>query len=214
MRAGQGLGRRFGWLWAAYSVSALGTWLAFDAFSLIAVIVLHAGATEVAVLSAAGLAVGAAVAAPLGPWMEFRRKRPVMMTMDLVRCAALLTVPAAFALGALSFVQLLVVSVVVGAADISFTAASGAFVKSLLPPGDLLVANARFEATQWTAIVLGPPLGGAAIGLFGPVMTVLANAASFVLSAMGIRAIGGTEEHPVRKGRRRPEVCSKAGATS
>ncbi|MCX5063387.1 MFS transporter [Streptomyces sp. NBC_00201] len=200
MRAGQGLGRRFGWLWAAYSVSALGTWLAFDAFSLIAVIVLHAGATEVAVLSAAGLAVGAAVAAPLGPWMEFRRKRPVMMTMDLVRCAALLTVPTAFALGALSFVQLLVVSVVVGAADISFTAASGAFVKSLLPPGDLLVANARFEATQWTAIVLGPPLGGAAIGLFGPVMTVLANAASFVLSAMGIRAIGGTEEHPVRKG--------------
>src|SRR5262245_53631918 len=116
MRAGQGLGRRFGWLWAAYSVSAVGTWLAFDAFSLIAVVVLHGGATEVAVLSAAGLAVGAAVAAPLGPWMEFRLKRPVMMTMDLVRCAVLLTVPLAFALGALSFVQLLVVSVVVGAA--------------------------------------------------------------------------------------------------
>jgi len=200
MRAGQGLGRRFGWLWAAYSVSALGTWLAFDAFSLIAVIVLHAGATEVAVLSAAGLAVGAAVAAPLGPWMEFRRKRPVMMTMDLVRCAALLTVPAAYALGALTLVQLLVVAIVVGAADLSFTAASGAFLKSLVPPGDLLVANARFEATQWTAIVLGPPLGGAAIGLFGPVMTVLTNAASFLLSAVGIRAIGGTETHPVRTG--------------
>ncbi|MEU6140451.1 MFS transporter [Streptomyces sp. NPDC047081] len=200
MRGGRSLGRRFGWLWTAYAVSALGTWLAFDAFSLIAVMVLHAGATEVAVLSAAGLAVGAVVATPLGPWMEFRRKRPVMMAMDLVRFAALLTVPAAFALGGLTFVQLLVVSVVVGAADISFTAASGAFLKSLLPPEDLLAANARFEATQWTATILGPPLGGAAMGLFGPVTTVLVNAVSFVLSALGIRAIGGTETPPARKG--------------
>ncbi|TQJ91743.1 putative MFS family arabinose efflux permease [Streptomyces sp. SLBN-31] len=200
MRGGRSLGRRFEWLWAAYAVSALGTWLAFDAFSLIAVIVLHAGATEVAVLSAAGLAVGAVVATPLGPWMEFRGKRPVMMAMDLVRCLALLTVPAAYAFDALTFVQLLVVAVVVGAADIGFTAASGAFVKSLLPPEDLLAANARFEATQWTATILGPPLGGAAMGVFGPVMTVLANAVSFLLSAVGIRAIGGTETPPVRTG--------------
>lgn len=200
MRGGQALGRQFGWLWGAYAVSAIGTWLAFDAFSLIAVIVLHSGATEVAVLSAAGLAVGAAVAAPIGPWMEFRRKRPVMMSMDLVRCGVLLTIPVAFALDTLTFVQLLVVSIVVGAADISFTAASGAFVKSLLPPEDLLAANARFEATQWTATILGPPLGGAAMGVFGPVMTVVANAVSFLLSAVGIRAIGGTEKQPVRPG--------------
>ncbi|MCH5675538.1 MFS transporter [Streptomyces gilvus] len=203
MRGGRSLGRRFEWLWGAYAVSALGTWLAFDAFSLIAVIVLHAGATEVAVLSAAGLAVGAAAATPLGPWMEFRRKRPVMMAMDLVRCAALLTIPAAFALGALTFVQLLVVSIVVSAADISFTAASGAFLKSLLPPEDLLAANARFEATQWTATILGPPLGGAAMGVLGPVATTLVNAVSFLLSAVGIRAIGGTETHPVRTGTER-----------
>ncbi|MEV6945683.1 MFS transporter [Streptomyces sp. NPDC051172] len=208
MRGGRALGRQFGWLWGAYAVSAVGTWLAFDSFSLIAVIVLHAGATEVAVLSAAGLAVGAAVATPLGPWMEFRRKRPVMMSMDLVRCGVLLTVPVAFALGALTFVQLLVVSIVVGAADISFTAASGAFVKSLLPPEDLLAANARFEATQWTATILGPPLGGAAMGLFGPVMTVVANAVSFLLSAVGIRAIGGTETHPVRPERGRAPAGS------
>ncbi|MDC2954296.1 MFS transporter [Streptomyces gilvifuscus] len=200
MRGGRSLGRRFEWLWAAYAASALGTWLAFDAFSLIAVIVLHAGATEVAVLSAAGPAVGAVVATPLGPWMEFRRKRPVMMAMDLVRCLVLLTVPAAYALDTLTFVQLLVVAVVVGAADIGFTAASGAFVKSLLPPEDLLAANARFEATQWTATILGPPLGGAAMGVFGPVTTVLANAVSFLLSAVGIRAIGGTETPPARTG--------------
>jgi MFS family permease len=200
MVARRSLGRQFGWLWAAYAVSTSGTWLAFDAFPLIAILVLHAGTTEVSVLAAAGLAVGAAVAVPLGPWVEFRRKRPVMVAMDLTRFAALMSVPAAFALGWLSFAQLLVVSVIVAAADIAFKAASGVSLKALVRPEDLLVANGRFESTTWTATVLGPPLGGAAIGLFGPVTTVVADAVSYLLSAVGIRAIGGREPLPVRTG--------------
>ena len=88
---------------------------------------------------------GAVVAVPLGPWVEFRRKRPVMVAMDLVRCAALLSVPAAFALGLLSFAQLVVVAVVVGAADIAFRAASGACLKALVAPEDLLAANGRLR---------------------------------------------------------------------
>ncbi|MGH9094353.1 MAG: MFS transporter [Acidimicrobiales bacterium] len=198
MRGRRSLGRQFGWLWAAYAASTLGTWLAFDAFPLVAILVLHAGPAEVSVLAATGLAVGALVAAPLGPWVDFRRKRPVMVAMDLTRVAALLSVPAAFALGWLSFAQLLVVSVIVAAADIAFTAASGACLKALVRPEDLLVANGRFESTTWTATMLGPPLGGAAIGVFGPVATVVANAVSYLLSAIGIRAIGGDELRPVR----------------
>lgn len=196
MAAGRSLGRQFGWLWAAYAVSTFGTCFAFDAFSLIAILVLHAGPAEVSALSAAGLAVGAVVAVPLGPWVEFRRKRPVMVTMDLTRFAAMMSVPAAFALGCLSLIQLLVVSVIAAAADITFKAASGANLKALVRPEDLLVANARFESTTWTATALGPPLGGLAFGLFGPVTTVLANAVSFLLSAAGIRAMGGQEPHP------------------
>ena len=93
------LGRQFGWLWAAFAVSAYGSGIGFGAFPIIAVRVLHAGSIEVSALSAAGLAVGAVVAVPLGPWVEFRRKRPVMMAMDLTRFAALMTIPAAYALG-------------------------------------------------------------------------------------------------------------------
>jgi MFS family permease len=192
------VGRQFAWLWAAYAVSTFGTWLAFDAFPLIAILVLHAGPAEVSILAAAGLAVGALLAVPLGPWVEFRRKRPVMVAMDLTRFAAVISVPAAFALGWLSFAQLLIVAIVVSAADIAFKAANGAFLKAHLRGEDLLVANARFESTTWTAIALGPPLGGAAIGVLGPVTTVLADAISYLLSALGIRAIGGREARPAR----------------
>ena len=198
--AGRRLGRRFGWLWAAYSVSTFGTFFAFDAFTVVAVLVLHAAPVEVSVLAAAGPAVGALVAVPLGPWVEFRRKRPVMVVADLVRFAAVLSVPVAFVLGGLALGQLVVVAVVVGTADLAFMAASGAYLKGLLAGGDLLVASGRFESTTWTAVLLGPPLGGVAIGLFGPLTSMAVDAASYLLSALGIKAIGGDEPPPARRG--------------
>lgn len=200
MMGRRGLGRRFGWLWASYAVSSYGTSLGFGAFPLIAVLVLHSGPAQVSALSAAALAVGAVVAVPLGPWVEFRRKRPVMVAMDLTRFAALMSIPAAFVLGRLSFVQFLVVSIVVAAAKIAFNSAGGAYLKALVPPEDLLVANSRFESTTWSATVVGPPLGGAAIGMFGPVATVMADAVSYLLSALSLRAIGGSEPRPARTG--------------
>ncbi|MCP3803761.1 MFS transporter [Allokutzneria sp. A3M-2-11 16] len=187
------------WLWTAYAVSTAGTWLAFDAFPMIAILVLDAGPAQVSALAAAGLAVGAVLAVPLGPWVEVRRKRPVMIAMDLIRFAAVLSVPVAFAFGLLGFAQLLVVSVVVVAADITFGAASGALVKALARPEELLRVNGRFEATTWTASALGPPLGTAALGVFGPVITVVTNGISFALSAFALRMVR-SEPAPVRSG--------------
>ncbi|WP_208298654.1 MFS transporter [Streptomyces liangshanensis] len=185
------LGRDFGRLWAAYAVSTYGTWIAFGAFPLIAVRVLDASAFAVLLLEAAGLAVAAVVAFTLGPWVEHRAKRPVMIGMDLVRFAATASVPAAYLLGVLSYAQLLVVSVVSGTAGIAFTAASGAYLKHLVPRDRLLVANGRFEGTSWVATAAGPPLGGALIGLLGPVVTVMADAVSYLLSALGVLRVRG-----------------------
>ncbi len=196
MATRRSLGREFGWLWRAYVVSAYGSGFGLGAFSLIAVIVLHAGPTAVAALSSAGAAVGAVLAVPLGPWIDGRRKRPVMMSMDIVRFVALLTIPVAYALGLLTFAQLLVVAVLTAAAKIAFNAASGAFLKTIVPKEDLLIANGKFEATTWTSVVVGPPLGGAAIGILGPVTTVVVDGMSYLLSALNLSAIRTPETLP------------------
>ena len=188
-------------------MSAFGTSLAFGAFPIIAILVLDSDPTEVSALAAVGLAAGAAAAVPLGPWIEFRRKRPVMVAMDLTRGAASLSLPLAFALGRLGFAQLLIVAVVVAAADIAFKAASGALLKSLVDPADLLEANGRLETAMWTTITLGPPLGGALIGAFGPIATVIADAASYVLSALGLTAVGDGEPRPEPAPRRRSRAA-------
>ena len=117
-----------------------------------------------------------------------------MIAMDLARFAAMMTIPLAYAFGRLSFVQLLGVSAVVATAKIAFNAASGACLRALVRPDDLLVANARFESTTWSSIAVGPPLGGAAIGLFGPVTTVTGRRAQLPV----LRA--GDHRHP-RPGR-------------
>ncbi|MFF2844840.1 MFS transporter [Streptomyces sp. NPDC058001] len=208
------LGRNFGRLWSAYAVSTYGTWIAFGAFPLIAVRVLHSTAFAVALLEAAGLAVAAVVAFPLGPWVDRRAKRSVMIAMDLARFLATASVPVAYFLGLLSYVQLLVVSVISGTASIAFTAAAGAYLKHLVPGDHLLAANGRFEGTSWVATAAGPPLGGALIGLLGPVVTVLANALSYLLSALGVLRIRGSDvaapRAPVSK---RTPVTERAPAT-
>jgi MFS family permease len=187
----------FRWLWGAFAVSTFGTFIAFDAFPIVAILALHARPAQVSLLAATGLAAGAVVAVPFGPWVERRRKRPVMIAMDGVRFLVLAGIPVAYLLGRLRFGQLLVAAVVVGAADIGFRSASGAYLKGLVAREDLLTANARFESTTWTATMAGPPLGGALIGLFGPVTTVVVDAVSYLLSALGVSAIRGTEPLPV-----------------
>ncbi len=167
MRQRVSLGREFGWLWAAYGVSSYGTGFGFGAMTIIAIRVVHSGPGEVSLLTSIGLAAGAVLAIRLGPWVEFRRKRPMMIAMDLIRFAAQITIPITYLLGWLTFVQLLLVTIIVAGAKIAFQSASGAHLKALVKPEDLLVANARFESTTWTSFVVGPPLGGAAIGLFG-----------------------------------------------
>jgi MFS family permease len=190
------LGGAFGWLWASYVASVYGSSLGFGALSIIAIEVLGAGSVKVAVLSSCGFAIGALLAVPLGPWMEFRAKRPVMIAMDVARLVALASVPLTYLLGALSFAQLLMVSTTVEATRIAFTAASGAYLKTIVPADRLLVATSRFESIAWSAAVIGPPVGGAAIGLWGPVVTVILDAMSYLLSALGITAIRERERIP------------------
>jgi MFS family permease len=153
--------------------------------------VLHSPAFAVSLLEAAGLAVAAIVAFPLGPWVEHRAKRPVMIAMDLARFLAMASVPIAYVLGLPTYGQLLLVSVISGTANIAFTAASGAYLKHLVRSDHLLVANGRFEGTRWMATAAGPPLGGALIGLLGPVITIMADALSYLLSALGVLRIRG-----------------------
>ncbi|MEU4169273.1 MFS transporter [Streptomyces sp. NPDC026665] len=194
------LGQDFRRLWGAYGVSAAGSAVAMGALPLVALLVLHASAFQVSLLTALSAVASALIALPLGVRIEHRYKRPVMVTADLVRCAVLVSVPVAAACGGLTFVQLCAVGVLQTAASIAFDAASGAHLKALVRPEHRLRANSLFENTSWISVSAGPPVGGFLVGVLGATATMAVDAASFLGSALGVRRIRRPEPAPPAPG--------------
>lgn len=197
MPSEQPLGQDFRRLWAAFAVSATGSAVGSGALPLVAVLVLQVSTFQVSLLAALSAVASAVIALPFGAFIEQRRKRPVMITADLVRFAALASVPVAATLHVLTFIQLCVVGVVQVAGTIMFTAASGAHLKALVEPAGRAEANSRFESTTWLTLSAGPPLGGLLISLLGATATLVVDAVSFLLSALGVRRLRTPEPAPV-----------------
>lgn len=183
-------------LWFARAASDAGTAIAMGALPLIAIRVLDATTFQVSLLTAAAGLVGAAIALPLGPALESRRKRPVMIAADLARALLFLSVPLAHALGLLTFWHLVLVSGAAALGGIMFGGASAAHLKNLVPASQRTAAMSRLEATFWLLYSLGPMLGGAIIQLLGTTATLLLQALSMILSALGIRRIRTPEPAP------------------
>ncbi|RKF23629.1 MFS transporter [Micromonospora globbae] len=190
------LTRDFHWLWGAYSVSELGSAVGAGALPLIAILLLDSSGLQISLLAVISGLASAVIVLPLGPWIEFRRKRPVMIGSDLLRCAALASIPVAAALGELTYGQLCVVAVVQTAGGIAFSAAGGAHLKNLVTVEQRVTANSRLETSQWMANSLGSPIGGALVSLLGATASITVDAVSFLMSALGIRRLRSAEPPP------------------
>ncbi|MFF0339248.1 MFS transporter [Kribbella sp. NPDC004875] len=193
------LGRDFRRLWFAFTVSAFGSAVGLGALPLVAVLVLDSSTLQVSMLAAISAVAGAALALPMGDFIEQRRKRPVMIAADLVRFAALASVPVAAAFGVLTYLLLCVAGVLQAAGTIAFQAASGANLKALVPAEGRAEANSKFEQTNWLSLSIGPAIGGALVSLVGATATLAVDAVSFLGSALGIRRIQAPEPEPVKR---------------
>lgn len=170
--------------------------MGYSALPIVAVLALDASDFQVSLLSVLAGVVSAVIALPLGPRIEFRRKRPVMIAADLVRFAAVASVPAFALLGWLTYAQLCVVAIIRVAGTMAFNAAGGAHLKAIVPAGHRAEANSRFETTLWTVNTVGPPVGGVLISWLGATASMVADALSFLVSAVGIGRLRTPEPPP------------------
>ena len=110
------------------------------------------------------------------------RKR-LMIAMDLVRAAAMASIVAALAAGALTFWQVAGVAFVEGSAFVFFNIAEIGALRSVVPARQLPEAAAA-EQSRYAAVTLaGPSLGGALFGL-GRSLPFLADAISYAASIL------------------------------
>ena len=120
-----------------------------------------------------------------------------MLVSDAARAAAILSLPLAFFLGALSLAHFFIVALSVGAFDVIFFVAYQPLLVSMVRGQDYLAANSLLSGSRAIAQVVGLSAGGALVAALTAPVALLINAFSFLLSGVQLARIRPAEPSPV-----------------
>jgi len=186
-------------LFLATTVSHIGSQVGRLALPLVAVLALHAGPAEVGVLSAANTVAFLLIGLPAGAWIDRMRRRSVMLVGDLGRVVLVASVPLAWWAGILTMPQLYAVALIGGAFTVFFDIAYQSYLPHVVGRDRLVDGNAKLSAVSETSRIVGPTLGGLLVQAVGAPVAIVADAASFLVSAFHVGRIRRREEPPERR---------------
>ncbi len=196
-------------LWVGQGISIFGTLIGGIALQLTAILFLHAGPAEVAILSVCQFVPPFAVGPFAGVWVDRLPRRPIMIAADLGRFAALGSVPLAAVFGVLVVEQLYVVVVVTSTLGILFNVAYEAYLPTLVSRDRVVEGNSKLSATASVAEVGGFGISGWLVqALTGP-GAVLVDTVSFLVSAFAVWRIR-TPEPPSPSVHEREHILREA----
>jgi MFS transporter, DHA3 family, macrolide efflux protein len=194
-------------VWYAQVVSNLGDW----SYTL-AVASQMAGRTDAARVLVVLLICQAAPAGLAGlfggPLVDRLARRGLMVTMDVVRAAAVISL---FVVGEPAMAHLYVVAAILGVCGALFQPALQASIPNLVRSDQVVAANAVVNSTFNFAVMVGPVLGGLVAATWGLQAAFVLNAASFTLSAMILWQTKVPQTREARADRERPMRAVAAG---
>jgi len=183
--------RRF---WAGETVSLFGDQITLIALPLAGVLALHASAAQMGYLTAAEIAPALVFSLHAGAWLDRRgRRRQTMIVTALGRAALLVTIPVAYWLGVLTLAQLYVVGFLIGTLSVFFFVAYTTLFVSLVPRERYLEANSLLNGSRAFSFVGGPSVGGLLVQALSAPGTLIADAASYLVSAFTMSSISPKE---------------------
>ena len=201
-------------LWTAETVSVFGSQISALAIPVVAVVILHAEALQVALLGTIEFLPFILFTLPAGAWVDRLRRRPIMIVGDLGRAAALASIPIVYAINpdALTIWQLYVVGFLVGALTVFFDVSNQSYLPSIIERDELIEGNSKLQISQSAAQIAGPGIAGVLIDLVKAPFAIVIDSISFVWSAFFVFLIRRPEppvEHPADAlGQKRPSIVS------
>jgi predicted MFS family arabinose efflux permease len=186
---------------AAEVISTFGSLMSRLAIPWLAVLVLDASASAMALLAVADVAAGALAALLLGALVDRWPKRRAMIAADLARAAMLATVPAMALVGQLTIGWLVVVVAVNGALTVAFELAQSAWIARSSAQADLTQRNAALAAGNAATEAASFGITGWLFQWFGAVTVMVADACTYLASALLLARV----EEP-------PPVAAEPGA--
>ncbi len=180
--------------WTGQSISMFGDQVSSLAVPLLAVLVLHADARAMGLLTAIGLVPSLLFSVAAGSWIDRRgRRRRTMLLADLVRAVLLVSIPVSYAFGRLTFAQLCAVAFCLGSMDVFFYLAYNSLFVSMVPTQEYVAANALLNGSRAMSFVAGQSVAGLLVALLSAPVTMLVDALSFLLSAGALARIRPVE---------------------
>jgi MFS family permease len=190
--------------WSAATISMFGSLITRIALPLVAILLLGSGALEVAILRGLDLSATLVFGLVAGTWVDRLRRRPVLIWADLGRAAVLGSVPIAFALGVLSFPQLLVVSGLAAVLTTFFDAADNAYLPTIVERERLVGANSALAASGSAAEFMAFGISGFLVQVLTAPIAVAVNAVTYLVSALLLGTIRHEEAAPPKPEDREP----------
>lgn len=182
--------------WSARTTSLSGSEVSRLAIPLTAATLLAASPMQMGLLTAATTAPQLLFGLPAGALADrLRRRRPVLVACELVAAATALSVPITWITGLLTVPWLIGVALVIGCCATLFKAVDFPHLLTLVPKEQRTEAMAGLNASYSIAMVTGPSLGGLLVQLLSAPLAVLAEALSFLASALLLRSIRTPERH-------------------
>ena len=191
--------RRF---WLGQTISLFGDQVSLIAVPLVAVLVLDATPAQMGYLVAAELTPNLLFALHAGAFVDRRgRRRQMMITTDLVRGAAITTIPLAYAFDVLTMQQLYVVAFVVGSMSVLFQVSYASLFVSIVERDAYVGANSLLAGSRAFSFVAGPSVGGVLVQLLKAPFALIVDAVSYLFSAFYLGSIS-PEEPPTEEAER------------
>ncbi|HKP18743.1 MAG TPA: MFS transporter [Gaiellaceae bacterium] len=180
--------------WTAQTISLVGDQISLIALPLAAVLVLHAHAAEMGYLTAAALAPNLLFSLHFGAWIDRRgRRREAMIAADVGRAAVTLTVPVAYAFGALTMEHLYAAAFLTGTLSVLFAVSYNTLFVSIVPREEYIEANQLLNGSRAVSYAGGPSIGGVLVQALSAPVALVADALSFLGSAFFLRRISPPE---------------------
>ncbi|AMM19740.1 hypothetical protein AX769_05745 [Frondihabitans sp. PAMC 28766] len=175
--------------WTGNAVSSFGDQITALALPFIAVTEFEATPFQLGILTAA-LWGPNLLAILIGTWANVvRQQRWLLVLANILQAAALSVVPVAFITGTLSMSLLYGAAVALGFGGVLFDSTYPALFVRLVRRDQYVSAYSALSTTRGMAAIGGPALGGGLIQLLGAPLAVLADAVSFLVSAIAIASL-------------------------
>jgi MFS family permease len=188
--------RTFVAVWSAGTISIFGSLITRTALPWAAILVLDAGALDVAALRGVEQVAALIVGLFAGAWVDRLYRRPIMIGADIGRAILLGSIPVAFVANALGMTQLIVVAFLAAILSTIFDVADRAYLPTVVKRSQLVGANSALTASGSVAEFTSFGLGGFLINALTAPIAIAIDAVSFVASALLLGTIRRPEPPP------------------